>query len=133
MKPRLILAAALLGCAAAATSPAQAGDGAEQYEIEVKYQTRSESEGSSGSSSGGNLYREDVYPADGDCRTRRFDGVDDPERERPLADWQMPVEVRDCAGQARVIINREAMEARRDAFLAAAKIPRESCGRYYFT
>ncbi len=131
MKPRLLFAAALLWCAAA--TPAQAADGAEQYEIRIRYQTTSEGEGSSGSSSGGNLYREDVYPAEGECRTRRFDVVDDPERKRPLGVWEMPVEVRDCAGQARVIANREAMVARRDAYLAAAKIPRESCGRYYFS
>ncbi len=132
MKPRLLFAAALLGCATA-TTPAQATDGAEQYEIISSYSTESERPRGSSSSSGSDEFREEVRAGADGCRTRTFDVVDDPEHKRPLEVWRMPVVLRECPGFPQVIANCEEMEARRDAFLAAAKIPHESCGRYYFT
>ena len=129
MRRSAIIATVLL----AATPSLAAADGPDQYEISVRYETRSEGNGSSGSSSGSNLYSEVAYPTQGACRTRRFDGIDDPERKRPLADWQLPVEVRECDDQPPVIVNQKEMLARLDAFLAAAKVSREACGKHYFT
>jgi len=118
---------------AATQSVAQASDAPEVFEIIIRYETRSEGNRMTGSSSGGYHYREEVYARTGDCRLRRFDVVDDPEHSRPLALWKMPVLLRECAGQPAEIANREAMVARRDAFLSAAELPPEACGRHYFT
>jgi hypothetical protein len=103
------------------------------YEITTRYSTSSEGQGSSGSSSGKSAYREAVRTGADGCRTRSFDLVDDPERKRPLAEWQMPIVLRECPGAAPVLANRDEMLVRRDAFLAAIEVTTEACGRYYFT
>lgn len=118
---------------AATHSLAQASKGPETFEIAIRYETRSEGSGMSGSSRGGYLYREQIFASEGACRLRRFDVIDDPESPRPLALWEMPVEVRECEGQPAEIANREAMLERLNAFLSAAELPREACGRHYFT
>ena len=120
-------------CAAAIAGPANASVEPEVFEIEVRYETSSQSDdGGSSSSSGGFSYREEAYAPEGKCRIRRFDLNDGP-RERPLAAWEMPVEVRDCRGQSLEITNREEMLARLDEFLTEANLSREACGTHYFT
>jgi hypothetical protein len=131
--------AGLLGLASAAAPLAAAADDSAaapdvtHYEITSRYSTSSEGQGSSGSSNGRSAYREAVRAEADGCRTRSFDLVDDPERKRPLVEWQMPIVLRECPGAAPVLANRDEMLARRDAFLAAIKVTTEACGRYYFT
>lgn len=139
MSARRTLLASLLGLASAcAPAAASADDSAaapevRHYDTTSSYSTTSEGQGSSGSSSGKSGYREEVRTEADGCRNRSFDLVDDPERKRPLVEWQMPVVLRECPGAAPVLANRDEMLARRDAFLAAIKVTTEACGRYYFT
>ena len=111
---------------------ALAADG-EKYSILVSYETQTESENSSSSSRGRTLYSEQIISDSGDCSIKRFDIVDEERRERPLAEWQWPVEVENCGNGDRKILNLPAMEARLSSFLAAAEVPQDKCGRYYFT
>lgn len=133
------LHAGLLGLACAAAPVAAAADDSAAvpevtlYEITTSYSTSSEGQGSSGSSNGRSAYREAVRTEADGCRTRSFDLVDDPERKRPLVEWQMPIVLRECPGAAPVLANRDEMLARRDAFLSAIKVTTEACGRHYLT
>ncbi|UYV15602.1 hypothetical protein [Porphyrobacter sp. ULC335] len=137
---RRLIALALAGVLACASAPAAASadDSAAalevtHYKITSRYSTSSEGHGSSGSSNGRSAYREEVRADVAGCRTRIFDLIDDPERKRPLVEWQMPIVLRECPGATPVLANRDDMLARRDAFLAAIKVTTEACGRYYFT
>ena len=103
------------------------------YEITSRYRTTSEGEGSSGSSSGRSGYREEVRTDAAGCRIRSFDLVDNPEQQRPVAEWQMPIVLQECPGAAPALANRNEVLARLDAFLTAIKVSHEACGRYYFT
>jgi len=136
---RRTLLASLLGLACACAPVAASADDSaaapevRHYDITTRYSTSSEGENGSGSSSGKSGYREDVRTEADGCRTRSFDLVDDPERKRPLVEWQMPIVLFECPGAVPVLANRGEMLARRDAFLAAIKVTTEACGRYYFT
>lgn len=105
----------------------------ETYEIVVSYETQTEGDTSSSSSRGRTGYSEQIISSNGDCTIKRFDLVDEDGRERPLAEWQWPVEVKRCGNGNRKILNLPAMEARLSRFLAAAEIPQAKCGSYYFT
>lgn len=119
----------LLSTGGVQTSPA-----VEQYEILVSYETQSEgSDGSTGSSRGRNRYTETVYADDGECIERLFDSVDAPDQTRPLAEWQLPIRVRQCGSKAPTLANEEEMVARLEKFLSAIGATQEACGRYYFT
>lgn len=114
---------------ALAKEPAQV----EHYSITTRYSTVSEGGGSSGSSRGSNAYREEVRTDAEGCRLRQFDIDDTDGRKRPLSQWQMPIVVRQCPGAAPALANRDAMLARRDAFLAAMNVTTDVCGAHYFT
>lgn len=126
--PGLALAAIAAPTAALAENAAP-----EHYVIESRYETESEGESGTGSSSGRNTYTEFARAEAGGCSLRRFDIVDDSKRPRPLAIWQFPLVLRECPGTAPVIANRESMLKRRDAFLAAMGVGEEACGKHYFT
>lgn len=122
----VILALATSGMAELPSSPQ-----VEAYVIEVSYETRSEGEnGSSASSSGRNVYTEELLEKTGECTTNRFDIASE---DRPPAEWQWPVEVERCAAGSLKLLNAADMEARRDTFLAEAGIDNGACGTYYFT
>lgn len=114
------------------TGSALAAEG-EWYRIAVSYETQTEGAGSSSSSRGRTVYSEQILSDSGDCTVKRFDIVDEEGRERPLAEWQWPVEVERCGNEARRMLNLPEMEARLATFLETADIPREACGRHYFT
>lgn len=105
----------------------------EYYTITTRYSTVFEGGESSGSSSGGSAYREEVRTDAEGCRIRTFDIDDADGPKRPLAEWQMPIVLRECPGAATVLSNRDEMLARRDAFLAAMNVTAEVCGSHYFT
>ena len=118
------------GCMPAlAKEPAQT----EYYAITTRYSTVFEGDNSSGSSSGGSAYREEVRTDAEGCRIRTFDIDDADGPKRPLAEWQMPIVLRECPGAAPALANRDAMLARRDAFLAAMNLTTDVCGAHYFT
>jgi hypothetical protein len=120
--------------AVAAPTAAWAGESApDHYVIESRYETETEGDSGSGSSSGRNTYTEFVRDEAGGCVLRSFDVVDDSKRPRPLAIWQFPLVLRECPGAAPVLANREAMLGRRNAFLAAMGVGEEACGKHYFT
>lgn len=125
----LALAGMAGGMPAFAREPAQT----EHYTITTRYSTVFEGGDSSGSSRGGNAYREEVRTDAEGCRIRIFDIDDADGPKRPLAAWQMPIVLRECPGAAVVIANRDEMLARRDAFLAAMNVTAEVCGSHYFT
>ncbi len=106
----------------------------EEYKILVSYEIQIESDnGSSGSASGQNTYLERIFSAEDGELLREFDLAVDEGEERTLAHWQFPVRILSNNDGYREIANRAELEARRDAWLVAAKIPKESCGKGYFT
>ena len=132
----MILTLVFSTAAAAASVPTQSDVAApssqvEEFIIEVSYETRSKGDnGSSSSSNGRYMYTERILQETGDCTTKRFDIAGE---DRPLAEWQWPVEVERCSDGIIRLLNTAEMEARRDAFHAEAGIEKAACGSYYFT
>ena len=104
----------------------------EAYRITVSYETESKSDTGSGSSSGRNSYIERILQDGPDGIVREYDVFLEPGQERHLSDWQYPFRVRQSGSDAE-LLDRDEMIARRNAWLAAAEIPMESCGRHVFT
>lgn len=124
----LLMVASTVSGTAATTG--QAGD---EYRVTFSYATSSESsDGGSSSSQGHNTYIERVLAVTADGLDLEFDLPLEAEENR-LIEWQWPVRVHETSDGEFRLANREEMEVRRDAWLAAAEIPREACGSWYFT
>jgi len=104
-----------------------------EFEIIASYETKSERDGASGSSQGSNAYLETVIVVEADGILREFDIKRESDEEPQLIDWKFPAQIWDRAGQEPSLANRTELEDRRDTWLAAAKLPREACGKHYFT
>lgn len=105
----------------------------DEFEIVSTYETKSEGDSSSGSSRGTNAYTERVLSVKPAGIIREFDVRLEADEERELADWQFPAQVRDRVGLNPSLANRAELEARRDAWLTAAQLSQEACGKHYFT
>ncbi len=109
-------------------------DAGATFEITASYRTTHESEESSGSSGGKNVYLEEILAVRADGVEKRYSLPTRPDRQTDnLANWQFPVRVLEKADGTRQILNREDMETRRDAWLNAAEISKDACGAWYFT
>jgi hypothetical protein len=115
----------------AAATTGQAGD---EYRVTVSYATSSKSsDGGSSSSRGHNTYVERVLEVIADGLELEFDLLSEAKEANRLIEWQWPVRVQEASNGDIRLTNKEEMEARRDAWLTAAEIPREACGSWYFT
>lgn len=126
-----LLHAALMLAVIPSTAHAEVEVG-DDFEIRRSYSTKSEAEGSSGSSSGQTTYIERVLSTGPDGVLLEYSLPQ--EREEPvLADWHFPVQILRLGENPPVIANVSELEARRDKWLAEAQIPLEACGSWYFT
>lgn len=108
----------------------RAGD---HFRITVHHESESKGEnGSSGSSSGGHVYIEQILDVRPNGIERLYDIPREPGEDR-LISWQFPVRIFEANDGQIDIVNRSDLERRRDAWLEVAKIPTESCGAWYFT
>ena len=106
----------------------------ERHEISLRYENAQEgSEGSRGSSSGGDAILETVIAVTESGTELEYDlwlGATPEDRAR---DWLFPARVlRDPDGGMR-LLNRAELETRLERWLTAAEWPREVCGRWIFT
>jgi hypothetical protein len=109
----------------------QTGD---EFRITLFHQSESKGEnGSSSSSSGGHEYLERIAAVRSEGVERIYDIPLEAGDEARLVTWQFPVHILETNDGGIEILNRGEMEKRRDAWLEAADIPKESCGSWYFT
>lgn len=131
---RLLLATFLLvsvsGEAFAQSPFDRVGD---EYRITLVYSTESKGDGSSSSSNGSHEYVERIDAVRDDGVERVFDLPPELTAEERLLNWQFPVRVLEADDGTLSLLNREEMVARRDLWLADAKISPEACGSWYFT
>ena len=113
------------------TSAEEVGD---RFRITLHHTFESEDgEGSTSSSTGTHAYLQQVRAVRPDGVEKVYDlplGGDD---EKRLVNWQFPVRVLEAKDGHLEILNRNELEKRRDRWLAAAEIPADACGSWYFT
>ena len=98
------------------------------------YETRRISDDGSGSSRGRNRYVERRLSADNGAPIFEYDVEVTEAAPRHPSAWHFPVRVtREPGSKALKLVNRAAMEARRDAWLDEAGLSAKECGRSYFT
>lgn len=107
-----------------------AGD---RHRISVTHESESTGDGSSSSSRGGHEYIERIVGVRPDGTERVYDLPLEPSDDQRPINWHFPVRVFQPYDGSMQLLNREEMEARRDAWLKAAKISPEACGSWYFT
>lgn len=100
--------------------------------ITVRYETETESDGSSSSSRGSFHYFERVLAVTDAGAEIEFSIPPDAE-ESQRADWQFPVRILFQPSGDALITNREELIARRDQFLEDAGMTEEACGSWIFT
>lgn len=108
----------------------RAGD---SFRITVFHESRSEGKTGSSSSSGGHEYIEQVVAVSQGGVERIYDVPREADEDLQLTEWQFPVHIFEATNGELEIVNRSDLEARRDAWLAAAEIPSDACGTWYFT
>ena len=121
---------ALFAMAPAGLCAQQVGD---RHRITLFHEMRSTSDdGGRSSSRGTHEYLIEVLAVGPDGVERLYE-VPGERGDEPSPDWHWPVRVWEDRQGVLSLLNRADMEARRDAWLAAANIPREACGTWYFT
>ena len=102
--------------------------------IVSSYEMRSNSDDGSGSSRGYTRYVERRLSADNGAPIFEYDVEVTEAAPRHPSDWHFPVRVTlEPGSHALKLVNRTAMEARRDAWLDGAGLSADECGRSYFT
>lgn len=134
---RMIAAAAatLLPILAARAEPPAAGPRVgDVYAIMRSYQTsEQDSDGSGGTSSGRDATIERVIALRDDGLELEYDLPSEVTAEDRARQWQFPARIfRPLRGPPQ-LLNRPELEARLEAWLQAARLPRAACGSWYFT
>lgn len=130
------VAAALLlqALAAHAQEPPPGPRVGDRYEIHLRsVSAQSASDGSSGDSHSSSIYLERVIAVRDDGVELEFDLPADASAEERARTWQFPVRVLRPAQGPLQLLNAPELEARVNAWLAAAGWTREACGRWIFT
>jgi hypothetical protein len=110
---------------------ARAGD---VYEIRLEsVSSESSSDGSSGDSSSHGAFVERVIAVHDNGVELEFDLPDDATAEDRARIWQYPVRVLRPSHGPLQLLNGPELEMRVTRWLEAAEMPREACGRWYFT
>jgi len=128
----LMAATVLLSCAAPALAEPKLRAG-QTYELLSSYRTFAGGDDSSSStSSGRTLTVERVLAIRDDGVELEYDLPDSAAGQR-AATWQLPARVFKPNDGPLRLLNRPELEVRLDAWLAAARLTRADCGRWYFT
>lgn len=130
----IVAASVLAGPLARAQPSAPAMKAGEQHEISMRYENAQEgSDGSSGSSSGGDAILETVIAVTESGTELEYDLRPGATPEDRARDWFFPARIlRQPDGSMR-LLNRAELEARLERWLTAAEWSREVCGRWIFT
>jgi hypothetical protein len=137
---KLVEIAAFLGALlvpagdAGAESQEASPETGEEYHIVSSYETSEEaSDGSSGTSSGRDVFVERVVGHRDGGLELEYDLPNDVPAEDRGRYWQFPARVLKRPGGPMLLLNREALEARLETWLNAAGWTRAVCGRWIFT
>lgn len=104
------------------------------YEIRIEsVASRSSNQGSSGDSNSNYLFLERVIAVRDAGVEVEFDLPEDVSAEDRAPAWQYPVRVLRPPHGPLQLLNGPELERRIAAWLTAARVPREACGRWYFT
>jgi hypothetical protein len=90
-------------------------------------------EGSSGSSHDEDVLMARVIGVRADGLELEYDLPAEATAEQRGPVWQFPARIFKPSAGPMTLLNRSELEARAEAWLKAAKLPREACGRWYFT
>lgn len=131
----LALVAALLVSATAHAEPSgprpAIGD---TFELVLERTSASEGpNGSTGSSFDRWTLVERVIASQDDGQVLEFDMPDSSSAEERQSQWQYPVRILKPASGPLQLLNRDELDKRVDAWLAAAHLPRTACGHWIFT
>lgn len=114
-----------------APPPDRPGDA---YELNLRIRTESQStNGSSGKSNSGGALIERVVALHPDGLELEFDLPPDTTPEERAREWQWPARVLWSENAPPRLLNGAEMEQRLDVWLKAGEIPREACGRWFFS
>jgi hypothetical protein len=131
MRPGILAAALFLPAIALAAPDYRPGE-----VFEIRHESRMESatnDGSSGSSFDRNALVVRVIGQTDAGVDLEYDLPADTPAEDRARQWQFPVRVLRPASGPLQLLNRSELEARVTAWLKAGDLPREACGRWYFT
>ncbi len=118
--------------------PAEASENGRQtgdiYELRLSYESESEeTNGSTGSSSGGEMVIERVIAVSESGSELEFDVPEDATEEERLREWKLPVRIFKPVDGPMKLLNRAELEERLEQWLKKAKWTREICGLWIFT
>jgi hypothetical protein len=127
--------AALLSPASALSQGRQSTpESGDEYEISRSYETSQQaSDGSSGSSNGRDIIIERVIAVRDGGLELEYDLPKGTAAEDRARQWQFPARVFQPASGPMQLLNIAELEARLEAWLKAAGLPRTACGRWIFT
>lgn len=130
----LILLFSLMCFTLAGGANAQPMEVGERYELMLEHNNEyTESDGSSGSSFGRDTITVRLVAKRDGGQELEYGLPDDANDRARLRHWQLPVRVFVAGDGTVTLLNRAELEARRDKFLEAAKLPAEACGHWIMT
>lgn len=116
-----------------AAQPAPASRVGEVAQITINTTWQSENSRSKNSGSSRSTLQERLLSVEGNALILEYDLTDSTLRELEERLWQFPAVVRKVPGEAPILMNTDALQARSDAWLANSGLERENCGQWYFT
>lgn len=127
------IVAVFVSCLGALGQPLLAGEQA--FVLTHTYETASidEDGGGRSSTSGRTVMVERLVEREGGAVEIELDLPPDATLEDRQREWMFPVKARLAADGALTLLNRADMTARVDEWLTRAKLPRDACGKWYFT
>lgn len=104
-----------------------------RYQLQLKYHTEYTRPSSSGSSNGTDTIVVKLVAQRDGGQELEYDLPDAATDKDRLISWQLPARLFVAADGTRTLLNRAALEARRDQFLKAGGWGKDVCGRWLFT